>query len=129
MNPSAERVMNPHAAIANPSTASGPIVGRTTPRLVRADRRTPYRIPCRVRLVDADTGEVRTVVGETVNLSPRGVALQLSVDVPLGTWVETLVPHLNGDPLFLCGKVVHSRRTMMANFEIGVETDQATMFV
>jgi hypothetical protein len=121
--------MDPHAAIANPSTASGPTAARATAHLVRAERRTPYRIPCRVRLVDADTGEVRTVVGETVNLSRRGVALQLAADVSLGTWIETLIPHPNGDPLFLCGKVVHSRRTMMANFEIGVETDQATMFV
>lgn len=79
-------------------------------------------------MVDTDTGEVRTVVGETLNLSQRGVALQVSVDVPVGTWVETLVPHANGDPMFLCGTVVHSRRTMVASFEIGVETNHPGAF-
>ncbi len=86
--------------------------------------RVPHRVPCRVRLVDRTTGEVRTVVGETLNFSPGGVALQLGIDVPVGTWVETLVPHLHGDPLFLCGTVVHTRRTLHANFEIGVSMNE-----
>jgi hypothetical protein len=81
-----------------------------------------YRMPCRVRLVDPETGEVRTVVGETVNISKSGMAVQVSLQVPVGTWVETLVPHPNGDPMFLCGKVVRTRRTMTAGFEVGVET-------
>lgn len=81
----------------------------------------PHRVPCRVRLIEP-SGEVsRTVVGQTVNLSVGGAALQIGVDVPLGTWVETLVPHAHGEPLFLCGRVVHIRRTMSANFEIGID--------
>ena len=98
-------------------------------RAERADRRAPYRIPCRVRLVNTETGEVRTVAGETVNLSSRGLAIQVGMDVPIGTWVETLVLHPNGDPMFLCGTVIHTRRTMTANFEVGVRTDRPTMFV
>lgn len=86
----------------------------------RSERRTPYRVPCRVRLVDPRTGHVRTVVGETVNLSSGGVAMQVGVETPIGTWVETLVPHPNGDPLFLCGRVMHVRRTLATNFELGV---------
>lgn len=100
---------------------------RTRP--ARAERRTPFRVPCRVRLVDAVTGEVRTVLGETLNLSRRGMALQLAADVPPGTWVETLVPHPTGEPLFLCGTVVHSRRTMAAHYEIGVETSLPRTYV
>ena len=86
----------------------------------RVERRTPYRVPCRVRLVHPATGEVHTVVGETVNLSSGGVAMHVGIEAPIGTWVETLVPHLNGDPLFLCGTVKHVRQTMTANFELGV---------
>jgi hypothetical protein len=86
----------------------------------RVERRTPYRVPCRIRLVDPGSGSVRTVVGETVNLSSGGLAMNVGVETPVGTWVETLVPHPNGDPLFLCGKVVHVRQTMFSNFELGV---------
>jgi hypothetical protein len=122
--------MRPQDAVANPPTASArPACHSERTRLPRADRRMAYRAPCRVRLIDEVTGEVHTVVGETVNLSPQGMALQVARDVPIGTWVETLVPHPNGDPMFLCGKVVHSRRTMKANFEIGVITDRPETFV
>jgi hypothetical protein len=79
--------------------------------------------------VDPATGEVRSVVGETVNLSRRGMALQLAVDVPLGTWVETLVTHPNNELMFLCGTVIHCRQMMKASFEIGVETSRPTTFV
>ena len=122
--------MRPQDAVANPPTASArPASNRERTASPRAERRMAYRVPCRVRLIDAVTGEVHTVAGETVNLSPQGMALQLGLDVPLGTWVETLVPHPNGDPMFLCGTVIHSRQTMKANFEIGVETDRPETFV
>ncbi len=121
--------MKSHATITNPPSGSGRTTPRTTPRVARMEPRTPYRVPCRIRLVDSTTGEVRTVVGETVNLSRRGVAFQAGLDVPIGTWVETLVANPHGDPMFLCGTVVHTRRTMAANFEVGVETDRPTTFV
>lgn len=117
--------MLPHDAIANPPTASAVSPTRERGRLARGIPRRPYRVPCRVRLVDTNTGEIRTTLGETVNISPSGVALQVGLDVPVGTWVETLVANPAGDPLFLCGVVVHRRRTMTAGFEIGVETRSA----
>jgi len=86
----------------------------------RAERRMPYRVPCRVRLVDPRNGAVQTVVGETINLSSGGVAMHVGIEPCLGAWVETLVPHPNGDPLFLCGRVMHVRRTMATNFELGI---------
>jgi len=116
--------MKPQDVVASARTAAGQPAGPQRHRQPRVDRRMPYRVPCRVRLVDTGTGQVRTVAGETLNISSSGVALQVSADVPLGTWVETLVPHPNGDPMFLCGTVVHTRQTMAANYEIGVETGQ-----
>lgn len=89
-------------------------------RQQRGERRMPHRAPCRVRLVEPKTGVVRTVAGETVNLSPSGIAVQVGVEVPVGTWVETLLPHADGDTLFLRGRVVHVRRTMHAHYELGV---------
>jgi hypothetical protein len=92
-------------------------------------RRVPYRVPCRIRLINKQTGEVRTVVGETINISTGDTALQLGTSVPIGTWVETLVPRPNGEPLFLCGTVVHRRRVMASGFEIGIRTHHPTAFV
>lgn len=86
----------------------------------RRDTRVPYRVPCRVRLIDTATGEARAVVGETVNLSGAGLSVQLPVEAPVGTWVETLVLNPAGDPMFLCGHVAHVRRTLSSSFEIGV---------
>ncbi len=97
-------------------------------RLRRLARRTPYRVPCRVRLVDPGTGDVRTVMGETVNISTGGLSVQIAVNPTPGTWVETLLPHPNGEPLFVCGRVIHIRRTMTANFEVGVETQSPAEF-
>ncbi len=97
-------------------------------RLRRIARRTPYRVPCRVRLVDPQTGEVRTVAGQTVNISAGGLSLQITVEPDPGTWVETLVPHPNGEPMFVCGRVVHVRRTTAASFELGVETKSPADF-
>jgi hypothetical protein len=101
-----------------------------TPQTARKrERRMPHRVPCRVRIVEPATGLVRTVSGQTVNLSPGGAALLVGMDVPVGTWVETLVPHAHGDPLFLCGRVVHVRRTLASDFEIGIATqDQPPPF-
>ncbi len=121
--------MNSLGPIANPPSRSRRTAQRAAANLSRVEPRAPYRIPCRVRLVDSTTGEVRTVIGETVNLSRRGMALQIATDVPIGTWVETLVAQPHGDPLFLCGTVVHTRRTLAANYEIGVETNRPTTYV
>lgn len=107
-----------HAAheSSGPAAHAGALPASRTPR----SRRTPYRVPCRVRLVDVATGEVRAVVGETLNISAGGLAVQLPTEVPIGTWVETLVLQPTGDPMFLSGHVIHTRRTLASNFEIGV---------
>jgi hypothetical protein len=98
-------------------------------RRAAAQPRVPYRVPCRVRLVDPLTGEVRTVVGETLEISRTGMSLQVSVNVATGTWVETLVLKPNGEPLFLAGSVAYCRRTLASNFELGVRATQPPTFV
>lgn len=95
-------------------------------KCARGQRRVAHRVPCRVRLYDAHLGQPSAVIGQTTNISTNGLAVQLPRDVPPGTWVETLVPHINGDPLFVCGTVVHCRRVLGDEFEIGVEfTDES----
>ncbi len=86
-------------------------------------RRVPYRVPCKVRLFDPESGADRTVVGQTVNLSDGGVAMQVAVRPRLGTWVETLVPNLTGEPRTIRGWVVHTRKTLHAQYEVGVRCE------
>ncbi len=120
--------MRSPAAFAGPAPLSRSRELHRDGRLRRMARRTPYRVPCRVRLVDPDTGEVRTVAGQTVNISTGGMSLQVGIEPSEGTWVETLVPHPNGEPMFVCGRVVHVRRTMAASYELGVETKSPADF-
>ncbi len=120
--------MNPPAnatpvALANPSGTA-----RTRGR-GSAEPRVPYRVPCRVRLVDPVSGEVRNVIGETLNVSRGGMSLQISVNAAVGTWVETMVAHPCGEPMFLTGTVAHCRRTLASSFEIGVRATRPRAFV
>lgn len=82
--------------------------------------RIAHRVPCQVRLSDAEAGSVVVVAGETVNLSPRGVAVHLGRIVPIGATVQVLLSSLEGEPAFLYGRVVHSRRVLTGTYEIGI---------
>jgi hypothetical protein len=55
-----------------------------------------------------------------VNLSSSGAAIQLGRPLPGGTPVEIMVHQLEGDPLYMLGTVVHSRRVLSGTFEIGI---------
>jgi hypothetical protein len=116
-------------AAAHPLVTARKPPARERTKPVQRARRVPYRVACRVQLVDPVSGEVRRVMGETLNISSGGVSLQIGVEAAIGTWAETLVLHPNGDPMFLCGSVVHCRRTMTANYEVGVETESSQTFV
>ncbi len=124
--------MRRSAVLAGSKPVRGHLSGRTVlpeqGRSRRMTRRTPYRVPCRVRLIDPDTGEVRTITGQTVNISSGGLSVQIGLQPATGTWVETLVPRPTGEPMFVCGRVVHVRQTMTASFELGVETDSPSDF-
>ena len=87
----------------------------------RQERRIPHHVPCRVRLYDGELGQPTALVGQTINLSNRGLAVRLGRRIPAGTWIEALVPHLDGDPTFVCGTVSHSRRVLADVYEIGIE--------
>jgi hypothetical protein len=86
----------------------------------RAERRVSHRVPCRVRASDALQGKGVCVVGQTVNLSANGLAVQVGRSMAEGTSVEVLLPPLDGEPTRLLGRVAHSRRVLSGTFEIGI---------
>lgn len=90
----------------------------------RAERRMAHRVPCRVRTIDTTREFAISVVGQTVNLSASGVAVQLGHPIDAGTPVEVFLPHLDGVPMRLRGHVAHSRRVLSGTFEIGIRINQ-----
>ena len=111
-------MQNPIPAVASPEAASAATLGGLNRR--RAVPRAPHRVPCRLKVFDAPTGSEWAVGGETVNISPVGVAVQLGKPIPEGTAVEVLIPHLDADPLCVHGIVAHTRRVLTGTFEIGI---------
>lgn len=89
----------------------------------RAERRVAHRVPCRVRAPGRSDGKSVSVIGQTVNLSATGLAVQLSRPMDTGTAVEILLPHLDGEPTRLQGKVAHSRRVLSGTFEVGISIE------
>lgn len=102
-------------------TAGGVAVAERKP--ARTGQRIPHRAQCRVTFYDPQSGQPTTLVGQTVNISRRGLAVHLARDVPRGIWLEALVPHLDGHPTFFCGTVAHSRRVLADVYEIGIRFD------
>lgn len=88
----------------------------------RAERRVAHRVPCRVRVCEPPVGKGACAIGQTVNLSVNGLAVQLAGPMDAGTEVEVLLPPLDGEPTLLRGTVAHSRRVLSGTFEIGILT-------
>jgi len=86
----------------------------------REHRRAPHRVPCRLRYRDPASGQVCWLVGETVNVSAGGLAVQVGKDVSAGTQVEALMPGAGDQPQVVCGTVSHSRRVLSGMFELGI---------
>ena len=86
----------------------------------RAERRVSHRVPCRVRCSDTHIGKGLCAVGQTINLSANGIAVQLAEPMEEGTPVEILLPQLDGEPTRVCGKVAHTRRVHTGSFEVGI---------
>jgi hypothetical protein len=76
-----------------------------------------------VRAASAAASKALSVIGQTVNLSANGLAVQIGRPLLEGTWVEVLLPHLDGEPTRLRGKVVHSRRVLSGTFEVGIRIE------
>ena len=89
----------------------------------RGERRVAHRVPCRLRASHTSSGKPVSVVGQTVNLSANGVAVQLGSPLDEGTEVEVLLPHLDGEPTRLLGKVAHNRRVLSGTFEVGIRIE------
>jgi hypothetical protein len=106
------------------SATAAAVKGDTSRR--RAERRVAHRVPCRVRAADTVYGKAVSVVGETVNLSANGLAVQLGRPVEDGARVEVLLPQLDGEPTRLVGRVAHSRRVLSGTFELGIRIESET---
>lgn len=105
-----------------PASADRYRVGVSANRESGGDRitpRVPHRVPCRLRTLEL-AGAGLTALGETVNLSPEGLAVLVGRKVECGTRVEVLLPHLDGEPACLYGEVVRTRRVFSGAYEIGV---------
>ncbi len=107
-----------------PLGTSIPAVTRPSARPRRSDnfrgqRRQSHRVPCRVSLQDSGGGHV-SVLGETINVSDDGMAVQIGVEPAIGTFAEVLIPHLEGEPACLSGLVVHCRRVTTGTVEVGI---------
>lgn len=112
--------MNP--SLAGTGSATATVAGGSAPHR-RAERRVAHRVPCRVRAMRTSNGKNVSVVGQTVNVSANGLAVQLARSVDDGTPVEILLPHLDGEPTRLRGRVVHSRRVLSGTFEVGIQME------
>jgi hypothetical protein len=104
------------ASVSIPAIA-GLSAGAKRPR----KRRTPHRVPCRLRVIGA--AGIQAVLGETLNISATGLALQVGAEIAPGARVEVLLPHLDGEPACLYGTVVRKRRVLSGTYEIGLRFD------
>jgi hypothetical protein len=68
-------------------------------------------------------GKSTAVLGQTVNLSANGLAVQVGQPMEAGAQVEVLLPHLDGEPTRLQGTVAHSRRVVTGTFELGIQIE------
>jgi hypothetical protein len=82
--------------------------------------RSVYRVPCVVKVFDANGTISNTFCGQTLNISRAGLALRLAKALPVGSEVETLVPHSEQEPLCVRGEVVRVRPTLLGECEVGV---------
>ncbi|RMF79254.1 MAG: PilZ domain-containing protein [Planctomycetota bacterium] len=85
----------------------------------RTAPRVPHRVPCRLRTIEL-AGAGLMALGETVNLSPEGLAVLVGQRIERGVRVEVLLPHLDGEPACFYGEVVRTRRVFSGAYEIGV---------
>jgi hypothetical protein len=84
------------------------------------ERRVVHRAPCRLQWWNTEADQTTACVGETTNLSARGLAVQTSQRLLTGTRVEAFLPNLTGEPTRIVGTVAHCRRILADTFEIGI---------
>ncbi len=90
----------------------------------RKEHRMSYRAACRIRLVHAAAADAGGALGETVNLSSRGIAVRVGAAFEQGASVEVLLP-IGGEPICLYGRVAHRRRVTTGTYELGIRLDSA----
>lgn len=86
------------------------------PRAGRSPR-IAHRSRCTLRSRDS-IGQLVSETGETINISPEGLAVQLARPLEPGALVEV---EMGGEPI--AGRVAHSRRVSTGTFEIGISLE------
>lgn len=82
----------------------------------RGELRAPLRMPCELRLLDANGDCECAIPGETVNVSSRGVAVQTPQAIDPGAAVEVRLPGATA----IRGAVIRQRRVMSGGYELGI---------
>jgi len=114
--------MSMEATLLNvPSTNAA--LANVKPKAQRGERRVPHRVPCQLRARNDALGKAVALLGQTVNLSASGLAVQVGQPVQYGARVEVLLPHIDGEPTRLNGTVAHSRRVHTGTFELGIRIE------
>lgn len=108
---------------ARPPTAESARSAAAEPARTRAldrERRVVHRAPCRLQWWNLDSNQPAACVGQTTNLSSRGLAVQISHRLLTGTRVEAYLPSLSGAPTRVIGTVVRCQLILADTFEIGI---------
>jgi hypothetical protein len=110
-------------AVSEPGQPAGP--GRTLapPGRSRTAHRFAHRAICRLSYECKREGGCIVHVGETVNLSPNGLALHIPDGLDVGTPVNLDLARVDGPWLSATGRVVHCRRVLSGTFEVGIELE------
>lgn len=88
----------------------------------RGEQRAALRQPCRVHLLKDDEQGI-SLQGQTVNVSPHGVCLLLSMPLQIGTQVELTIINGTDGPQTVSGSVLHQRRVLTGAYETGIQLD------
>jgi hypothetical protein len=87
----------------------------------RRERRSPYRVLCRLIVAREADCEWATLIGQTVNVSTSGMAVRVTHELPVGARIRIVIPRQHGEPAIYEGSVAHCDRVLSQTYEIGVE--------
>ena len=81
--------------------------------------RAAHRVACELKV--CVPGRVIHVNGRTTNVSATGLSVQVPCALQAGSPVEASFASSNGTPMLIRGVVVHARRVLADEYEIGIQ--------
>lgn len=81
--------------------------------------RVAHRVPCELKIELA--GRTLELVGRTTNVSASGLSVQVPCSVQPGAPVQASLHMLHGTPMLVRGVVVHARRVLADEYELGIQ--------